>query len=304
MKFKPVSIDVGGHKPIYTAPYHLHKGNDDIIEAAVDDMLRMGVVREGTSGWSSPIVLIKKPHQSSVFTTFDLSQAFWLMPLDAAAQAVTAFATATRTLLWTRCPFGVVHGPRWLNVSLRAVLAKFPFCTVYADDVVIHSSNIVEHEEHVLAVLAALADARCVLSASKMQLIQRSVKVLGHVVSAEGVAIADDDKAALLQFPRPTTVKGVRVFLGGTTHWRRYMPMYAAMSRPLTQLTRKATKWTWTAKEEVAFLLIKRALAGANVLRLADSTRPLILTADASLFGIGAELSQLDDDGHEHACGW
>ena len=211
MKFKPVSIDVGGHKPIYTAPYHLHKGNDDIIEAAVDDMLRMGVVREGTSGWSSPIVLIKKPHQSSVFTTFDLSQAFWLMPLDAAAQAVTAFATATRTLLWTRCPFGVVHGPRWLNVSLRAVLAKFPFCTVYADDVVIHSSNIVEHEEHVLAVLAALADARCVLSASKMQLIQRSVKVLGHVVSAEGVAIADDDKAALLQFPRPTTVEGVRV---------------------------------------------------------------------------------------------
>ena len=247
MKCKPVSIDVGGHKPIYTAPYHLHKGNDDIIEAAVDDMLRMGVVREGTSGWSSPIVLIKKPHTnllrlcldyravnavtrsgpggqlpsvrqclrrmhgSSVFTTFDLSQAFWLMPLDAAAQAVTAFATATRTLLWTRCPFGVVHGPRWLNVSLRAVLAKFPFCTVYADDVTVHSSNIVEHEEHVLAVLAALADARCVLSASKMQLIQRSVKVLGHVVSAEGVAIADDDKAALLQFPRPTTVEGVRV---------------------------------------------------------------------------------------------
>ena len=80
--------------------------------------------------------------------------------------------------------------------------------------------------------------------------------------------------------------------------------MYAAMSRPLTQLTRKATKWTWTAKEEVAFLLIKRALAGARVLRLVDSTRPLILTTDASLFGIGAELSQLDEDGHEHACGW
>ena len=148
MKCKPVSIDVGGHKPIYTAPYHLHKGNDDIIEAAVDDMLRMGVVREGTSGWSSPIVLIKKPHTnllrlcldyravnavtrsgpggqlpsvrqclrrmhgSSVFTTFDLSQAFWLMALDAAAQAVTAFATATRTLLWTRC----------LAPSLRACL--------------------------------------------------------------------------------------------------------------------------------------------------------------------------------------
>ena len=73
---------------------------------------------------------------------------------------------------------------------------------------------------------------------------------------------------------------------------------------PQTQRTRTATKWTCTTKEGVAFRLIKRALAGANVLRLADSTRPLILTADASLFGIGAELSQLDDDGHEHACGW
>ena len=129
-----------------------------------------------------------------------------------------------------------------------------------------------------------------------LPLVRRSVKVLGHVVSAEGVAIADNDKAALLQLPRPTTVG---VFLGGQLI-RCYMPMGAAMSRR----TRTATKWTCTTKERVAFRLIKRALAGANVLRLADSTRPLILTADASLFGIGAELSQLDDDGHEHACGW
>ena len=60
-----------------------------------------------------------------------------------------------------------------------------------------------------------------------LPLVKRSVKVLGHVVSAEGVAIADNDKAALLQLPRPTTVG---VFLGGQLI-RCYMPMGAAMSR-------------------------------------------------------------------------
>ena len=107
---------------------------------------------------------------------------------------------------------------------------------------------------------------------------------------------------AVRDFPTSITKKQVRTFLGLTGYYRKFIANYAEIATPLTDLTRKSTlnKVAWSPACEKAFEILKKALCSTSVLRSPDFGRPFILQTDASNRGIGAVLSQHDDDGTEH----
>ena len=88
-------------------------------------------------------------------------------------------------------------------------------------------------------------------------------------------------------------------FLGLAGYYRRFIPQFARIAAPLTDLTKKTSPWRWSLREGEAFNALKQALLSAPVLQLADVDKEYIVTCDASDFAVGAVLSQNHDDG-EH----
>ena len=122
---------------------------------------------------------------------------------------------------------------------------------------------------------------------------------MGHVVSTKGLSPDPAKVQAVRDWKMPESVTDIRSFLGLAGYYRRFIPQFAKIAAPLTNLTRKNTPFTWSLREGEAFQHLKDVLLHAPVLQLADPERKFFVTTNASDFAIGAVLSQVWDDG-EH----
>jgi hypothetical protein len=131
----------------------------------------------------------------------------------------------------------------------------------------------------------------------KCEFFQDSIHFLGHVISADGVAVQQHKVDAVAKWPTPQCVSDVRRFLGLTGYYRRFVAGFSGLAGPLSDLTRKDTPFVWGPKEEAAFVQLKAALASAPVLVTPDNTKPYTLHTDASGYAVGATLSQENSSG-------
>ena len=136
----------------------------------------------------------------------------------------------------------------------------------------------------------------------KCQLGMSHCLYLGHVVGGGTVKPEQSKVEAVWQWKAPRTKKQVRSFLGLTGYYRRFIPYYATIAAPLTDLTKKAApnQVNWTTSCEEAFQELKRMLCSYPILCAPDFDKPFVLQTDASDRGIGAVLSQSDADGLDH----
>ena len=112
-----------------------------------------------------------------------------------------------------------------------------------------------------------------------MQFATTEIEYLGHTLTPEGVRPNDSKITAVKEYPRPQTVKQVKSFLGLANFYRRHIPNMAAISRPLTNLTRKENmhKFIWTSECTVAFEEIKKRLVTAPLLHPPDMEKEFFL---------------------------
>lgn len=124
---------------------------------------------------------------------------------------------------------------------------------------------------------------------------------LGHVVGSGRVCPELAKVEAVKNFELPTTKTAVRSFLGLTGYYRKFIPDYATLAAPLTDLTRnsKPTRVSWTPECANAFDQLKQSLCASPVLKSPEWDRPFILQTDASDRGVGAMLRQPDNDGSD-----
>lgn len=135
------------------------------------------------------------------------------------------------------------------------------------------------------------------LKPSKCHFGCEKIKILGHVVSAEGISPDPDKILAVSEFPIPKNVKDVQSFLGLANYYRKFVKSFADIARPLTLLTRKNVKFDWQADQQVAFDTLKNCLTKAPVLSHFRPDLPIELHTDASGYGIGAIILQTDESG-------
>ena len=112
---------------------------------------------------------------------------------------------------------------------------------------------------------------------------------LGHVITAEGVAMDQSKVAAVRSWPQPRSARGLRGFLGLAGYYRRFIQDYGIIAAPLTQLLRK-DGFQWSSKPEAAFMALKATLSAAPVLHLPDFGASFIVYCDASGSGFGMVL--------------
>ncbi|GMF64656.1 unnamed protein product [Phytophthora lilii] len=124
-------------------------------------------------------------------------------------------------------------------------------------------------------------------------------RVLGCLVGKNGVRPDPEKVRVINEWPVPTNVKELRQFLGLATYLCKYVENYAGKIRPLSQLLKKETVWTWTAECQQAFKAVKQGLTKAPILAVADQDRPFHVVCDASDFAIGCALMQHDHEGRD-----
>jgi Reverse transcriptase (RNA-dependent DNA polymerase)/RNase H-like domain found in reverse transcriptase len=191
-------------------------------------------------------------------------------------------------------PFGLQNAPssfqRLMNRIFREELNAYVF--VYLDDIITFSRNLDDHFRLLEIVFQRLREAGLKLKLKKCSFVKDSVPYLGHVVSADGLATDPAKVAAMTSFPAPKNVKPLQTFLGLTNYYRRFIPSFAHLAHPLTELTNKDVEFIWGEQQEKSFQALKDKLVSSPVLAFPDFTKPFIVCMDARDHGIGAVLAQ------------
>ena len=174
------------------------------------------------------------------------------------------------------------------------------FVAVYIDDVLVFSPTLTEHLTHLQAVIKRISEAGLKLKPSKCRFVRSEVEYLGHLVTPQGLKTNFKLVEAVRQFPRPTDVSGVRRFLGLSSHYRRFISNFARIAEPLRELTRKDATFRWTQACEDGMTQLQERLTTAPVLAYPSFDKPFTVETDASISGLGAVLSQVQEDKKLH----
>ncbi len=321
-------IETGAAAPIHSVPYRVSAVERRTIADQVAEMEAAGVVRPSTSPWSSPVVLVKRSDGRSrfcvdyrrlndktrkdvyplprmddvlerlggatIFTTLDLASGYWQVPIAEKDQAKTAFVTPDGLYEFRRMPFGLCNAPATFQRLIDRALSglKWSACLVYLDDVLVYGRDLAEHNERLRRVLRALGRAGLTLNLKKCLFASDSVKYLGHLVNAKGLSPNPEKVQDVVNFPIPKTISQLRGFLGLASFYRRFVPSFANISRPLVNLLKKGAEWKWSSAENSAFLSLKRKLTEPPVLIHFQEDEPIEVHIDASGSGLGAVLCQ------------
>ena len=148
--------------------------------------------------------------------------------------------------------------------------------------------------EHLLAVLDKLRKAGLKLKPKKCHFIRQSIEYL------DGLLTSPHLTEAVRNFPVPTSVTGVRQFLGLSSHYRRFVQNFSKIASPLHRLTWKSTEFEWTHESQAAFDQLKNQLETAPILAYTNFDVPFVLETDAYIHGLGAILTQKQPDGLLH----
>nr|XP_045084553.1 uncharacterized mitochondrial protein AtMg00860-like [Aegilops tauschii subsp. strangulata] len=131
------------------------------------------------------------------------------------------------------------------------------FVVVFIDDILIYSKGEEEHKEHLRAVLQRLRDHRLYAKFSKCEFWLKQVGFLGHVLSAEGIAVDPSEVKDVFDWAAPTTVSEIRSFLGLAGYYRRFIEGFSKIAKPMTELLKKDKKFEWTEDCEKSFNELK-----------------------------------------------
>jgi hypothetical protein len=290
-------------------------------------MLRLGIIRSSSSAFSSPALLIRK-HDGTwrfcvdyralnnatvkdkfpipvveelldelrgvrFFTKLDMRSGYHQVLMHPEDVEKTAFCTHQGLFEFLVMPFGLSNAPATFQAMMNDILLPFLrwFVLVFFDDILIYNSSWSEHIRHVRTVFHTLQDHQLFLKKSKCAFGRPSVAYLGHIISVDGVAMDGQKVQAMLEWPRPKSVRAVRGFLGLAGYYRRFIRVFGIIVAQLTALLRKEG-FRWNDDAERAFSALRRALTTAPLLQLPDFERSFIVECDASGSGFGAVLHQ------------
>ena len=229
---------------------------------------------------------------AKVFSTIDLRSGYPQIALGKSCRAKTAFVTPFGKYEFLMVRLGLAQAPAYFQLLMNKVLKGLNFAMTYLDDIIMFSENKLQHLEHLETVFSRLREAGLKMKWSKCDFFKSEIHYLGHLISPEGISPLPNKLDCIKHIPVPKNAKEIEQFLGLTGYYRKFVPRFADILRPLTTLTKKDKKFEWTPACQKSCDLLKETLCGEPVLQYADTSKPYTLYTEASKFGWAGVLTQ------------
>lgn len=322
--------------PVVCKPYRTSLSERETISRIVQEWKDAGIVTETRSAYASPVLLVPKKdgeprlvidyrklnsqtvrkvfptpnldehletlHGAKMFTTLDLASGYLQVPLTESAKEKTAFITPNESGQFNRMVFGLINAPYEFSRLMHRILhpLKNKVAMWYLDDILVPSTSFEDMIGRLRQVFEALKTAKLTLKLSKCYFGYTEVTYLGYKLSAEGVRPGDQKAMAIHQFPEPQNKHEVRRFLGLCGFFRRFIPHYAEIAQPISELLKEDVPFEWTVLQRKSFQVLKEKLVSKPVLQLFNPKAHTELHCDASSMGLSGMLLQRGEDNRLH----
>ena len=199
-------------------------------------------------GYPLPLIadLLDKLQGAKLFTKFDVRWRYNNVQIKDGHQWKGAFTTHRGLFEPMVMFFGMTNFPatfqRFMNDSFRDMIAE-GWLLIYMDDLLIFSPDAKTLEERTKRVLARMEELSLHLRLSKCQFTVPEVEYLGMIIRPNEIAMDPIKLDGITAWPTPTKLKEVRSFLGFANYYRRFIPEYSSIPRPLIDLTKKDHPW-------------------------------------------------------------
>ncbi|RVW58538.1 Transposon Tf2-12 polyprotein [Vitis vinifera] len=200
-------------------------------------------------------------------------------------------------IAYRRMPFGLCNAPATFQRCMLSIFSDMVerIMEVFMDDITVYGGTFEECLVNLEAVLHRCIEKDLVLNWEKCHFMVRQGIVLGHIISEKGIEVDKAKVELIAKLPSPTTVKGVRQFLGHAGFYRRFIKGFSSLSKPLCELLAKDAKFIWDERCQHSFDQLKKFLTTTPIVRAPNWQLPFELMCDASDFAIGAVLGQRED---------
>ena len=196
--------------------------------------------------------------------------------------------------MYARMPFGLINAgatfQRAMDIAFFGEQDKF--LVVYLDDITVFSKDDTEHIQHLQRTFEKCRRYGLSLNPQKSLFALDEGKILGHIVTKDGVKIDPKRVEVINSIPLPRNKKEVQVFLGRINFLRRFIPNYAEIVRHITDMLKKNNEVKWSHESRDAFTRIKHAFVEAPVLAGPDYNKPFMIFSFASPHTIAGVLLQ------------
>ena len=202
--------------------------------------LQQKVITEGKSKGCLSLIPLPKINEmyaklkgAKFFSTIDLRSGYYHIALGKDLRAKTAFVMPFGKYKFLQVPFGLAQAPAFFQHLMNKVLDNCPFAMTYLDDIIIFSDTEEEHLAHIEEIFKRLEAADLKMKRSKCDFFKKHIHYLGHLISANGICPLKDKLDTIRDMPAPHNSKEVKQFLGLAGYYRKFVPRFADLSRPL-----------------------------------------------------------------------
>nr|CAB3504899.1 unnamed protein product [Digitaria exilis] len=264
-----------GTAPIAQRPYRMSVDELEELKKQLHELKEKGYIRPSASPWASPVLFVKKKDGSmrmcidyralnavtiknkyplpridelldqlkraKFFSKIDLRSGFYQMKIRPCDIPKTAFVTRYGQFEFTVVSFGLTNAPPYfMNMMNKVFMDELDcFVVVFIDDILIYSETAEDHEKHLGIVLEKLRQNQLYAKFSKCEFWLEKVAFLGHVLSAEGVAVDPEKVTAVSEWQQPKNVTEIRSFLGLAGYYRRFIENFSRIAKPMTELLKE-----------------------------------------------------------------
>ena len=237
-------------------------------------------------------------------STFDVAQAFYQIALAPNAQAYTVFYSVQhgKRFCFNRCPQGLKNSPLYLKLLMDKLFGDLADVVIhYADDVMVSTKGTFEEHLAVIdVILQRFHDANIKISPKKIKIAQEEVEFLGTIYKKGMLKIPQAKIAAFSNYPQPKTPKQCKSFVCAMSYYRKFIPKFAEISKPIMDLsTLHPKQFKWDSTHTVAFNKMIKELVNNTSLYVPKPEQTFYVQTDASDVAGAGRVYQKDEEGKE-----
>jgi hypothetical protein len=318
-----------GVTPPAKAPYRMSHEELKEFKVQLEELLAKGYIKPNKSPYGAPVLFVHKKDGmlrmcvdyrtlnkatvknwyplpriddlfdrlsgAKVFSRIDLRSGYYQIRIAEGDEEKTACRTRYDSYEFLVMSFGLTNAPATFFTLMNDIFCEWldDFVVVYIDDILIYSTSLEEHAEHLCKVFQRLRENKLYAKLEKCEFGVTEVDFLGHRITQKGLKMDDHKVKAILDWEPPKSVPALRSFLGLASYYRKFIKNFAKIAAPLTNLLKKsAVTYEWEETCDKAFETLKGILVKASVLKLPDFDKDFEIHSDTSDFAIGGVIVQ------------